>query len=71
MIGMYMMRNLTRLLVRDRMWDESFYLLTNVRWTLRQREEGGLADLRDTFHQIVDAMKDYDRRRGKHGTKDT
>ena len=70
MKGKYMMRNLARHLVRGGMWDELFYVLTDVRWTLRRLKEGGLADLRDDFDRMVDAMKDYERRTEQGAERD-
>ena len=62
----YIMENLTRHLVGSEMWDELFYLLTDVRWTIRRREEGRLIYLRNDFDRLIDIMKDEERRRDSH-----
>ena len=53
MNGKYMMANLARHLVGDGMWDELFFLLTDVRWTLRRRKEGGWSALNDDYDRLI------------------
>ena len=67
--GKYIIRNLSRHLIGAGLWKELLLVVTDVRWTMRRRLEGGWIGLEDDFNRVLKEWEEEDGMKGS--TMDT